>query len=63
MRNRFATHDVINQSPPFCGVNLFLSDHGLQEAVGREGAAHAVQRLTAMGAHFGSEEAFERGRL
>ncbi len=63
MRDRLATHEVVNQSPSFTGLNLFLSDHALQEAVAREGAAHAVKHLTAMGAAFGSEDAFERGRL
>lgn len=63
MRDQLATHEVTNQSPPFADVNLFTSDHALQEATARWGAGHAAKRLTAMGAAFGSEAAFERGRL
>jgi len=63
MREKLATHDVTNQSPAFAGVNLFTSDHALQEAVAREGDRAAAGRLTAFGAATGSEEAFERGRL
>jgi putative acyl-CoA dehydrogenase len=63
MTNPFATHDVFNQSPPFQDINLFASDEALMEAVDREGAAHAVERLNAFGAACGSAEAFERGRL
>ena len=59
----FATHEVLNQSPPLEDVNLFTSDRALLEAVSREGGAHAVKRLTAFGAACGSAEAFERGRL
>ncbi|RTL72211.1 MAG: DNA alkylation response protein [Hyphomicrobiales bacterium] len=63
MRDQLATHEVTNQSPPFADVNLFASDHALQEATARWGAGHAAKRLTAAGAAFGSEAAFERGRL
>src|SRR5262249_985431 len=63
MTNPFATHQVFNQSPPFQDVNLFSSDAALMEAVGREGAAHAVPGLSAFGAACGSAEALERGRL
>jgi putative acyl-CoA dehydrogenase len=59
----FATHEVLNQSPPLEDVNLFTSDRALLEAVSREGGAHAVKRLTAFGAACGSAEAFERGRV
>ncbi len=55
--------EVANQSPPFVDVNLFTTDVALQEAIGREGAPHARERLTALGAVCGSAEAFERGRL
>ncbi len=63
MDTPFATHDVINQSPPFENVNLFTSDRALVEAVTREGGGAAANRLTAFGAACGSAEAFERGRL
>lgn len=55
--------EVPNQSPPFVDVNLFTTDTALQEAVAREGAAHALEQLAAYGAGCGSAEAFERGRL
>src|SRR5215510_1450946 len=63
MTTPFATHEVFNQSPPFQEVNLFTSDAALMEAVKREGATHALPRLSAFGAACGSAEAFERGRL
>jgi putative acyl-CoA dehydrogenase len=63
MSNPFTTHEVLNQSPPFGNVNLFTSDKVLMEAVEREGAKEAIDRLTAFGKTCGSAEAFERGRL
>ena len=63
MTRPFATHEVFNQSPPFQDINLFTSDRALVEAVNREGAAQALQRLSAFGAACGSAEALERGRL
>ena len=61
--NELATHEVLNQSPPFEDVNLFTSDRALTEAVNREGGGSAVRRLTAFGEVCGSAAAFERGRL
>jgi putative acyl-CoA dehydrogenase len=63
MGSPFATHEVLNQSPPLADVNLFTSDRALVEAVNREGGGHAVKGLTAFGVACGSAEAFERGRL
>ncbi len=63
MRDQLGTHDVVNQSPPFGGLNLYTSDRALQEAVEREGAGAAAKKLAAAGAAFGSEAAFEQGRL
>ena len=63
MDHPFATHDIVNQSPPFENVNLFTSDRALMEAVTREGGGAAVSRLTAFGVACGSAEPFERGRL
>jgi putative acyl-CoA dehydrogenase len=63
MTHAFATHEVLNQSPPFENVNLFTSDRALMEAVNREGGGHAAARLAAFGAVCGSAEALERGRL
>jgi putative acyl-CoA dehydrogenase len=63
MLDRFATHDVLNQSPPFADVNLFEADRAFNEAVMREGAEHARARLSSFGCDCGSAAAFERGRL
>ncbi|MDX2201862.1 MAG: acyl-CoA dehydrogenase family protein [Hyphomicrobiaceae bacterium] len=63
MREQLATHEVTNQSPAFVDVNLFTLDHALHEAVAREGAGQHAKRLAAAGAAFGSEAAFEHGRL
>jgi putative acyl-CoA dehydrogenase len=61
--NEAATHEVLNQSPPFEDVNLYTSDRALMEAVNREGGGAATRRLTAFGEVCGSAAAFERGRL
>ncbi|HXF55021.1 MAG TPA: isovaleryl-CoA dehydrogenase [Hyphomicrobiaceae bacterium] len=63
MTSPFATHEVLNQSPPFEDVNLFLTDRALQDAVKREGGSSALERLAALGAWAGSREALELGRL
>src|SRR5262245_2708778 len=63
MTHDFATHEVLNQSPPFEDVNLYTSDRALMEAVSRDGGGFAAKRLTDFGAACGSAEAFERGRL
>jgi len=61
--NPFATHEVLNQSPPFENVNLFTTDRALVEAVSREGGGFAAKRLAAFGEVCGNAAAFERGRL
>jgi len=58
----FATHEITNQPPPFEGRNLFADDAALRAAVSRH-APDAIDGLEALGAAFGSREAFERGRL
>ncbi|MGI8624730.1 MAG: acyl-CoA dehydrogenase family protein, partial [Solirubrobacteraceae bacterium] len=57
-----ATHEVLNQAPPFADVNLFESDLPLREAVEREGAGWALDRLRDTGAVAGSSAAQEHGR-
>jgi putative acyl-CoA dehydrogenase len=57
------THEVLNQSPPFQDFNLFATDQPLQDAVAREGAASASERLMAFGEQAGSAECLEQGRL
>jgi putative acyl-CoA dehydrogenase len=59
----FATHEVLNQSPPFEDINLYSTDRALMEAVTREGGGSAAKRLADFGAACGSAGAFERGRL
>ena len=63
MLEPFQTHEVFNQSPPFQDVNLFTTDAALMEAVEREGAAGAAQRLAQFGHTCGSAEALEQARL
>jgi putative acyl-CoA dehydrogenase len=56
------THDVLNQSVPFEDVNLFDSDLALREALEREGAEWALDRVRDVGVVAGSAEAQEHGR-
>ncbi len=63
MRASNATHAVLNQSPPFAGVDLYATDAAFMEAVAREGGGDAAVRLQAFGLACGSPEAFERARL
>jgi putative acyl-CoA dehydrogenase len=57
----FTTHEVLNQPPPLVDYNLFTSDRALQEAVGREGADWARDRLETFGGALGRPEAIEWG--
>src|SRR5438094_5308740 len=43
------THEVNNQAVPLCDYDVFGSDRALGEAVDREGAGWARERLTAVG--------------
>jgi len=43
------THEVMNQSGPFVGVNVFACDRILNEAVMRERAGWAIQHLNSGG--------------
>ena len=61
--NRYDTHTVFNQAPPFADINLFEADPALAEAVAREGAGWAVPGLAALGARLGSADVLELGRL
>ena len=56
-----ATHAVFNQAPPYEEVNLFTSDRVLGEAVVREGAGWAAERLRGFGAVCGRRETLELG--
>jgi putative acyl-CoA dehydrogenase len=59
----FATHEVLNQSPPFWDVDLFAVDKPLAEAVAANGGASAQTELSEFGQHWGSAAMAERGRL
>jgi putative acyl-CoA dehydrogenase len=50
-----ATHEVANQAPPLAGRDLFADNVALAEALGREGADRARDRLHAAGAFWGGE--------
>ena len=56
------THDVLNQPPPIEGLNGYLADRALVEAVRREGAGWSETDLTALGSLAWSREAREWGR-
>jgi putative acyl-CoA dehydrogenase len=62
-KSSFATHEVLNQSPPFWDVDLFLLDRPLAEAVATNGGASAQRELSEFGQHWGSAAMAERGRL
>jgi putative acyl-CoA dehydrogenase len=58
----FATHEVLNQSPPFEDVDLFALDQPLAESVAANGGAAAERELSAFGKHWGSAAMAARGR-
>jgi putative acyl-CoA dehydrogenase len=59
----FATHEVLNQSPPFENIDLFAVDRPLAEAVAANGGGGAQAELSEFGKHWGSAAMAERGRL
>jgi putative acyl-CoA dehydrogenase len=56
-------HEVVNQPPPLVDYNVFEADTPLVEAVRREGADWAEQRISTVGEYAGSEHAQSLGRL
>ena len=56
-----AAHQVTNQPPPLAGYDTFSQDAALVEALGREGAGWAEERLCGLGTLAGSEEVIEWG--
>jgi putative acyl-CoA dehydrogenase len=50
-----ATHEVLNQAPPMAGRNLFDDHAALREALDREGAGWARERVRADGAFWGGD--------
>jgi putative acyl-CoA dehydrogenase len=63
VQQRFETHDIFNQSPPYEGVDLFASDAALRDAVTSNEAGGEVEALSAFGRHWGTAEMFEAARL
>jgi putative acyl-CoA dehydrogenase len=62
-QDAFATHEVLNQSPPFVDVDLYALDRPLADAVAAYGGPSADDRLSEFGRHWGSAAMAERGRL
>jgi putative acyl-CoA dehydrogenase len=58
-----ATHEVLNQSPPFEDVDLFALDQPLADAVAANGGALAQKELSEFGRHWGSAAMAARGRV
>ncbi|MGH2957200.1 MAG: isovaleryl-CoA dehydrogenase [Solirubrobacterales bacterium] len=57
------THEVTNQPPPLVDYNVFEADRPLVEAVKREGADWATDRISAAGQLAGRADIIELGRL
>jgi putative acyl-CoA dehydrogenase len=62
-RPTVGNHEVANQPPPLVDYNVFEADRPLVEAVRREGADWAEERIAAVGALAGGERAQELGAL
>ena len=62
-RSTAGGHEVFNQPPPLVDYNVFAADRPLVEAVRREGAEWAEERIMAVGGYAGSEQAQTLGRL
>src|SRR6201999_3464430 len=57
----FGNHEVANQPPPLVDYNVFETDAPLVEAVQREGAEWARERIAEVGGYAGSSRAKELG--
>jgi putative acyl-CoA dehydrogenase len=55
------THEVLNQPPPLAGYDLYDADPVLAEALHREGAGWAEERVRALGVLAGGPEAIAWG--
>ena len=62
VQQRFDTHDIFNQSPPYEDVDLFASDRALRDAVAANGAAAEADALSAFGRRWGTAAMFEAAR-
>jgi putative acyl-CoA dehydrogenase len=61
-RQTFGNHEVANQPPPLADYNVYSADQTLVEAVRREGAEWAEQRISAVGELAGREHTLTLGR-
>lgn len=57
------THEVFNQTPPFEGVNLVVTNQALLDALKANGVDAEAEGLIAFGAAWGSAERIDLGRL
>ena len=57
------THEVVNQSAPWVGGNLFESNRALRDALACHAPGLDTARLSALGALAGSAEMQEHARL
>ncbi|MDX6607250.1 MAG: putative acyl-CoA dehydrogenase, partial [Solirubrobacterales bacterium] len=57
------THEVTNQPPPLVDYNVFETDRVMNEAVRREGADWAVEKIFEVGEIAGRGDVIELGRL
>jgi putative acyl-CoA dehydrogenase len=60
-RPTFGNHQVVNQPPPLVDYNVFEADAPLVEAVRREGAEWAIERISSVGEIAGSERILALG--
>ncbi len=63
VQQRFDTHDIFNQSPPYEDVDLFASDRALRDAVAANGAGGEAAALSEFGRHWGTAAMFDAARL
>src|SRR4051795_6129357 len=57
------THEVTNQPPPLADYNVFTADQVMKEAVEREGADWAIDKVSEVGEIAGRGDVIELGRL
>jgi putative acyl-CoA dehydrogenase len=62
-RSHIGNYGAANQPPPLVDYNVYEADRPLVEAVRREGAEWAEERISAVGSLAGSEHAQTLGRL
>ena len=56
VQQRFDTHEVFNQSPPYEDVDLFASDRPLRDAVAANGAGGEAAALSEFGRRWGTAD-------